>query len=256
MIMFAAAGLTVFALGQSAAGSPAWDSVRTCLEHQASCVEGRCAPALERACRYDALDRRAAAVVRAETRALAAAAAGVQTGCAADFIDRTAAAVRAIERDGPLMLSEPYALTPETGELDSAVEQDLFWRAQLEERLTGEAVSSMRSGGESRCGLPPFAAVVQLRAQNLAYAESVDALELARRGQLSAPALWGVWFIYNHADLWQDEQAEAAALFTDLAQDGVFAPALAQGLDARVADHGPLYTVEQLDGGWPDRSGD
>ncbi|MGX6649081.1 hypothetical protein ACWCOP_14185 [Maricaulaceae bacterium MS644] len=255
MIAFAAA-LTALALGQSAAGTPVWSSVQTCLEHQASCADGRCAPALERACRYDALDERAAAVVRAETRALAAVAGRARTSCAAAFPDRTNAAARAIGQDGPLTLSEPYAPTPGAGELDSAVDRELFWRAQLDERLTGLASAGVATGGENGCGLSPFAEVVQLRAQNLAYAESVGALELARRGQLSAPALWGVWFIYNHADLWQDEQAEAATVFTDLARDGVFAPALAQRLQARVADHGPLYTVEQLDGGWPDGRGD
>ncbi|MGJ3231909.1 MAG: hypothetical protein ACFE0P_08930 [Oceanicaulis sp.] len=238
-------------MGQPSAGTPAWTSIQTCLEHQASCAEGRCAPSLERACRYDALDRRAAAVVRAETRTLAAAGRG-RAACAAEFMGRTYAAAQSIERDGPLELSEPYAPTPGAGELDSPVEQELFWRAQLDERLSGRAGADMGAGAGSACALSPFADVVQLRAQNLAYAESVDALALARDGELSPPALWGVWFIYNHADLWQDEQAEAAALFVRLAEEGEFAPALAGGLHQRVANHAPLYTAEQLDGGWPD----
>jgi hypothetical protein len=253
MIMIFAAGLAALSQGQSAAGSPVWVSVQACLEHQASCAEGRCDPSLERVCRYDALDERAAAVVRAETRSLAfSSRERLRLACASDLTMRTRAVAREIAVEGPLALTEPYAPTPGSGELDSAIERELFWRAQLDERLTGEAAAQMGSSHPDGCGLPPFADVVQLRAQNLAYAESVDALELARQGRLSAPALWGVWFIYNHADLWQDEQEKASRVFVALADDEAFAPSLARGLQTRVANHSPLYTANQLAGGWPE----
>ncbi|MEQ8433755.1 MAG: hypothetical protein RIA71_05895 [Oceanicaulis sp.] len=253
MLTLAAAGVASLAMGQ-ASGAPLWNSVQACVEEQAACANGACdTDALVRACRYDALDAHAAAVVRAEMRSVAAASMTAPSqACGDELYRRTETAVRSIEADGPLALSEPYAPTSGSSELASEVEAELFWRAQLDERLTGQAAARVRSEEESPCGVSPFADVVQLRAQNLAFAESVDALAMAQEGRLSAPAMWGVWFIYNHADLWQDEQADAAGLFVQLADDGRFANSLATGLDRRVAAHQPLYTADQLAGGWPD----
>ena len=132
------------------------------------------------------------------------------------------------------------------------IERELFWRAQLDERLSGQAVSRIQSESQLPCDLPQFADVGQLRAQNLAFAESVHALELARAGRLSDPALWGTWFIYHHADLWQEEQAEASEVFTDLAAQGAFSDRLAQNTADRVHRHQPLFDAEQLSGGWPE----
>lgn len=246
------------AVQASPAAEPEWTGVRVCFQEQIACAAGQCAPErIEQVCNFDALDPDAAAVVRQELRWFAGILAetpdlGV---CAADVARRIEAAAASIRVDGPLELMEPYAYTAGSDELSSAIEAELYWRAQLEERASGLARQrhmAQQAGEDDGCGLPALVDVVQLRAQNLAFAESVGALDMARNGALSDPALWGVWFIYNHADLWQPEQAEAAAVFDVLAERGTFPASLARGLEQRVAAHQTLYSPDQLTGGWPE----
>lgn len=229
-------------------------SMRSCLELQASCAGGQCAPeSLEVDCRFNEMDQTAAAVVRAEMRAIADRRPSqiAMEICSDEFLVHFETALNSIRTEGPLDLAEPYAPMPGANELDSPIETELFWRAQTEERLTGLAVGRARNDEPSVCNQSPLAGVILVRAQNLAFAESVDALTLARDGRLSAPALWAVWFIYNHADLWRAEQAEAAEIFSALAEDGLFDPVLARNLSREVSEQ-PLYIDDQLVGCWPD----
>jgi hypothetical protein len=252
------AAVLVAALHGGAAGAQEWTGVRVCLQEQIECGAGQCEPArLEAACNFSALDPEAAAVVRAEMRSFARMLQETPSApaCAADVASRVEQAASSIRDDGPLQLDAPHALTPAAVQGLSSVETELYWRAQLEERASGFARQryiARQNGQEDDCGLPALVDVVQLRSQNLAFAESVGALEMARNGELAPPAAWGVWFIYNHADLWQAEQAEAAAVFTQLAADDAFPDTLARGLARRVAGHQPLYSPDQLQGGWPD----
>lgn len=234
-----------------------WTGVRVCLQEQIACGAGDCEPdRIERACDFSALDPQAAAVVRSEMRSFATMLQGTPSAsaCAGDIARRVERAAQSIATDGPLELMEPYAYTQGSDELATSVEAELYWRAQLEERASGlarERHLTRERGETDECGLPPLVDVVHLRAQNLAFAERAGALEMARAGRLSDPALWGLWFIYNHADLWQSEQSEAAAVFTSLAARDQFSDTLARGLAQRVAAHQPLYSEQQLAGGWP-----
>lgn len=251
-----AAGLSAITLSSSnTADDPDWSSVAACARIQADCIEGGCdVQSLERSCYYGALSNTAEAIVRSETRFLASRAQTHEepSVCTQAINEEIRRGFESIRSDGPLAIREPYAPTPGTDELSGMLERELYWRAQLDERLTGFAAQRSQSGTGLPCELPAFADVGMLRAQNFAFAESVDALSLARDGHLSPPALWGTWFIYHHADLWQDEQAAASQVFSALAEEGDFPGSLARNTANRVAAHQPLYTPEQLEGGWPE----
>lgn len=249
--------IAIAAVSMHAASSPgmgaALESVDACFQQQLECTSGICAPAtLNQACGYSGLSSRAEAIVRTETLSLAQriSAAEDPEACSTELANQYQSAVNSIRNDGPMGLSEPYAYTQGSSELSETIERELFWRAQLDERLTGQASDRIRNRTESACGLPPYAVVVQLRAQNLALAEIENVLERAREGDLSAPARWAAWFIYNHSDLWQAEQAEAAQVFGDLADQGGFSTGLASNLRGRVSNHQPLYAESDLAQSW------
>lgn len=243
-----------FSLGLADAEEPDWSDARACFEEQAACSDGNCRPEiLVNQCRFDALDEQAVTIIRAELRSISEnrQSSSSEQSCADELMSEFDLAVADIAQNGPLALAEPYSLTPGANELSTPHESALFWRAQIEERMTGLAGDRMSRGEASTCNYSPLAGVVLMRAQNLAFAESLDALALAEAGDLSAPALWGAWFIYLHADLWQAEQAKAAPVFDTLSREGRFSSVSAENLDGRVARHQPLYAADALSGGWP-----